>query len=139
MSKSEAQRTKRDNAVLNYLNETRAELRKVHWPSQQEARMLTTVVLAVTVVMAAFLGFADFLNNVLNNISKHSDNQSAIHSQNEKLNPHFFQLSHLFNGRRIRSSKYLHPFVSSNIQYSRECFYYLRVLNELGTEKLNTD
>jgi preprotein translocase subunit SecE len=61
MAKTETRRVKKDNVVINYLKETRAELRKVHWPTQQEARTLTLVVLAVTVAMAALLGFLDFV------------------------------------------------------------------------------
>lgn len=61
MAKSEARRTKKDNAVVTYVKETRAELRKVHWPSQEEARTLTIVVMGVTLVMALLLGFLDFV------------------------------------------------------------------------------
>lgn len=51
----------KENAVLRYLRDTRAELRKVRWPSRQEAWSLTKVVLAVTISMAAFLGLSDYL------------------------------------------------------------------------------
>ncbi len=61
MAKTEVRRTKKDNVLVSYLKETRAELRKVHWPTQQEARTLTLVVMAVTVAMAALLGFLDFV------------------------------------------------------------------------------
>ncbi len=61
MAKTEVRRTKKDNVLISYLKETRAELRKVHWPTQQEARTLTLVVMAVTVAMAALLGFLDFV------------------------------------------------------------------------------
>lgn len=61
MAKTEAQRAKKDNFIISYLKETRAELRKVHWPSQQEARTLTMVVMAVTIAMAAFLGILDYV------------------------------------------------------------------------------
>jgi preprotein translocase subunit SecE len=61
MAKTEARGAKSDNVVISYLKETRAELRKVHWPSQQEARMLTLIVLAVTIAMAAFLGILDYV------------------------------------------------------------------------------
>jgi preprotein translocase subunit SecE len=61
MAKTEARRVKKDNFIISYLKETRAELRKVHWPSQQEARMLTLIVLAVTIAMAAFLGILDYV------------------------------------------------------------------------------
>lgn len=50
-----------DNAVVRYLRDTRAELRKVHWPTRQEAESLTKVVLLVTVSMAIFLGTLDYL------------------------------------------------------------------------------
>lgn len=45
-----------ENFVVRYVNETRAELRKVTWPTRQQAWNLTLIVLAATVVMAAFLG-----------------------------------------------------------------------------------
>ncbi|MGD2164865.1 MAG: preprotein translocase subunit SecE [Anaerolineae bacterium] len=51
----------RDNALVQYLRETRAELRKVHWPSRQEAENLTKIVLIVTVSMAALMGLLDYL------------------------------------------------------------------------------
>jgi preprotein translocase SecE subunit len=69
MAKTEARRAKKENFIIGYLKETRAELRKVHWPSQMEARTLTLVVLSVTVGMAALLGFLDFLfDRLLNGI-----------------------------------------------------------------------
>lgn len=46
---------------MEYLRGTRAELRKVHWPSRQEAENLTKIVLAVTVSMAVFMGLLDYL------------------------------------------------------------------------------
>jgi preprotein translocase subunit SecE len=52
---------RKENAVIHYLRETRAELRKVHWPTRQEAWNLTKVVLVVTVSMALFLGFLDYV------------------------------------------------------------------------------
>jgi preprotein translocase SecE subunit len=47
---------KQDNRFKRYFKETRAEVRKVHWPTRKEARSLTTVVLAITVAMTIFLG-----------------------------------------------------------------------------------
>jgi preprotein translocase subunit SecE len=71
MAKTEVRRAKKDNFLIGYLKETRAELRKVHWPSQEEARMLTLVVLAVTITMAAFLGVLDYVfDRLLNGIVK---------------------------------------------------------------------
>jgi preprotein translocase subunit SecE len=68
--------TLRDNAITRYLRETWAELKKVRWPTRQEAQNLTLIVLAVTVGMAIILGLMDFFfawefkglidNNVVN-------------------------------------------------------------------------
>ena len=52
---------KKENAVVKYLKETRAELRKVNWPSRQEATNLTLIVIAVTAFMALLLGLLDFI------------------------------------------------------------------------------
>ena len=41
---------------MRYLKETRAELRKVTWPTRKRRTNLTLIVLAVTVAMAIFLG-----------------------------------------------------------------------------------
>jgi preprotein translocase subunit SecE len=69
MAKTEVRRAKKENFIISYLRETRAELRKVHWPSRLEARTLTLVVVAVTIAMAALLGFLDFVfDRLLNGI-----------------------------------------------------------------------
>jgi preprotein translocase subunit SecE len=69
MAKTEARRAKKENFIITYLRETRAELRKVNWPSQQEARTLTLVVMGVTIAMAMLLGVSDFLfDRLLNGI-----------------------------------------------------------------------
>ena len=44
------------NAIVRYLRETRGELRKVTWPTRDEAWRLTLIVLGVSAVMAIFLG-----------------------------------------------------------------------------------
>lgn len=49
------------NVIVRYLRETRGELRKVTWPTQEEALRLTAIVLGVTAVMALFLGVMDLL------------------------------------------------------------------------------
>jgi preprotein translocase subunit SecE len=50
-----------DNRIVRYFRETRSELRKVVWPTREEATNLTVIVLAVTVGMSAILGLIDFL------------------------------------------------------------------------------
>lgn len=52
---------KKENAVQRFIRETLGELRKVSWPSRQEAINLTIVVLIVIVAMSSFLGVLDFL------------------------------------------------------------------------------
>ena len=38
------------------VQDTRAELRKVHWPSREETIRLSLVVIALSIVLAIFLG-----------------------------------------------------------------------------------
>ncbi|HET7087018.1 MAG TPA: preprotein translocase subunit SecE [Anaerolineae bacterium] len=59
MSKAAAE-VKQENRLVRYFKETRAELRKVHWPTRREALNLTTIVLAATVAMAILLGVLDY-------------------------------------------------------------------------------
>ena len=62
MAKTAVVEKKREpNAVVRYFRETSAELRKVTWPTRQEARHLTTVVVIVVVVMAIALGLVDYV------------------------------------------------------------------------------
>jgi preprotein translocase subunit SecE len=46
--------------VREYLRDTAGELRKVKWPTRNQVRNLTTVVLAVTLAMSVILGLFDF-------------------------------------------------------------------------------
>lgn len=48
-------------SLPNYLKESVAELRKVAWPTRPAALRSTGIVLAFTVVVAAFLGLVDYL------------------------------------------------------------------------------
>lgn len=47
--------------LKEYFKDTRGELRKVSWPTRKQATNLTLIVLAVTAVMAAFLGALDYV------------------------------------------------------------------------------
>ena len=60
MAKAKAS-VKKDNFIVRYFKETRAELRKVSWPTRQEALNLTLIVVAFTVFMAALLGIIDYI------------------------------------------------------------------------------
>jgi preprotein translocase subunit SecE len=63
-----ADRTKQQNAIQRYVNETSGELRKVSWPTWSEARQLTILVIIVMVVIGIFLGLVDFGANKLLNL-----------------------------------------------------------------------
>ena len=52
---------KKENRIVKYLKETRAEMRKVTWPTRDEAVRLTGIVLATTVAFSLFLGLVDYL------------------------------------------------------------------------------
>ncbi len=55
------QAVKEPNAVVRYYRETVGELRKVVWPTREEAVRLTGIVLIVITTMAAVLGTFDYL------------------------------------------------------------------------------
>lgn len=55
----------RENRVMQYLRETRAELRKVVWPTREEAINLTGIVVATIVAMSIFMGFFDYVFTLL--------------------------------------------------------------------------
>ena len=62
MAKGDKKRTrKKENFIARYFRETVGELRKVSWPTRQEATSLTIVVLIVITLMSTFLGVLDFL------------------------------------------------------------------------------
>jgi preprotein translocase subunit SecE len=53
--------SKKPNVIIRTLRETLAELRKVTWPTRQEATQLTIIVLVVVGVMSTFLGAMDYV------------------------------------------------------------------------------
>ena len=54
----------RENRLMQYFRETRAELRKVVWPTREEAINLTAIVVITIFAMSVFLGFFDYLFTV---------------------------------------------------------------------------
>jgi len=48
--------SKKQNAIQRFARETVGELRKVSWPTRQEAWQLTLIVLVVLAFMSIFLG-----------------------------------------------------------------------------------
>ncbi len=55
------EKEKKENRIVRYFKEVRAEVRKVVWPSRKTATNLTLIVLGVTVAMSAALGFIDWV------------------------------------------------------------------------------
>jgi preprotein translocase subunit SecE len=58
---AKAQAARRSNVISRVSRETIGELRKVNWPSRDEAVQLTLIVLAVLIASSAFLGALDYL------------------------------------------------------------------------------
>ena len=56
-----AEKTNQQNAVARFYRETVGELRKVSWPTRDDAIRLTGIVLIVLVVMAIILGAVDWV------------------------------------------------------------------------------
>jgi preprotein translocase subunit SecE len=53
------EKEQRENVVVRTVRETRGELRKVVWPTREEALRLTAVVIAVSLMIGLFLFVAD--------------------------------------------------------------------------------
>ncbi|MDA2936120.1 preprotein translocase subunit SecE [Patescibacteria group bacterium AH-259-L05] len=52
--------------VTNYFKGSVKELKKVNWPTKQQAIRHTLLVIAISLVVATFLGIVDFiLTNIL--------------------------------------------------------------------------
>ena len=52
---------KQEGALQRWVRETRGELRKVTWPTREEALRLTYVVIGLSLAMGLLLGGADFV------------------------------------------------------------------------------
>ena len=62
MAKREtAQVEKKENKIVRYLKEVRAEVGRVVWPTREATLRLTGVVLGVMAVMSIALGLIDWL------------------------------------------------------------------------------
>ncbi len=47
--------------IINYLRDTKAELRHVTWPTKQETVNYTIIVLLISIGTGIFLGILDFV------------------------------------------------------------------------------
>ncbi len=57
--------SKQEGGIQRWFQETRGELRKVVWPTREEALRLTYVVIAISLIMGAVLGAMDLLLSTL--------------------------------------------------------------------------
>ena len=48
-------------SFLQYLKDTRGELRHVAWPTRTQTIVYTTIVIALSVLVALYLGFFDYV------------------------------------------------------------------------------
>lgn len=48
-------------SLIKYIRDTRAEMKHVAWPTQQQTSIYTALVVALSLLTAAYLGFFDFL------------------------------------------------------------------------------
>ena len=48
-------------SLIEYLKETKAELKHVSWPTRQQAIRFTVSVIIISIITAYFLGIFDFL------------------------------------------------------------------------------
>jgi len=72
-SKPAAAAPKPKNAIVNYINETIAELKKVTWLSRRDLLYLSGLVLLVTIAVGVILGaidlgFSDLIKWLINTI-----------------------------------------------------------------------
>ena len=49
------------NSIINYFKKTKEEMSHVTWPTWQEAAALTVLVIAISLVIAYFMGAFDIL------------------------------------------------------------------------------
>ena len=61
LGKAQIARRRRGNPVSRYFRETSAELKKVTWPTRQDALQLTGIVLVVVLISSAVLGSLDYV------------------------------------------------------------------------------
>jgi preprotein translocase subunit SecE len=51
--------------LINYIKDTKAELKQVNWPSKKQTINFTVLVIALSIGVAIFLGFFDVIFSFL--------------------------------------------------------------------------
>jgi len=49
------------NKIADYLKSTKGELKHVSWPGRREIIIYTSIVIVISIVVAALLGFFDYI------------------------------------------------------------------------------
>jgi len=49
------------NAIINYVKGAIVEMKKVTWPTKNEAKNYTILVIVISIAIAAFLGALDYI------------------------------------------------------------------------------
>lgn len=55
------EKTRMHMKIINYIKETRGELKHVSWPTRRQTINYTIIVIFISVATAAFLGVFDFI------------------------------------------------------------------------------
>lgn len=61
MAKSEPEKKKQENRIVEYFRQTWFELKKVSWPTRAEALNLTGIVIVVTTFLSIVLALMDYV------------------------------------------------------------------------------
>ncbi|OHA95599.1 MAG: preprotein translocase subunit SecE [Candidatus Zambryskibacteria bacterium RIFCSPHIGHO2_02_FULL_39_16] len=53
------------NRLINYIKDTRGELKHVSWPTRKQSFVFTIVVIIISILTATFLGFFDYIFSLI--------------------------------------------------------------------------
>lgn len=65
MSRSATVKTRSENVLVRYFNDTRTEISKVTWPTREEGIRLTIIVVIATIIAGIFLFGTDALFSLI--------------------------------------------------------------------------
>jgi len=51
--------------LINYIKDTRGELKHVSWPTRKQSIVYTVVVIAISILVSIFLGFFDYIFSLI--------------------------------------------------------------------------
>ncbi|OHA89820.1 MAG: preprotein translocase subunit SecE [Candidatus Zambryskibacteria bacterium RIFCSPHIGHO2_02_FULL_43_14] len=51
--------------LINYIRDTRGELKYVSWPTRRQSIIFTVVVVVISILVSIFLGFFDYLFSLI--------------------------------------------------------------------------